>query len=141
MSQANVDRFVEAMEAFNRLTEDPEVIDTGALRGLLGAMDPEIRFEPQQAALQGGYVGHAGVMQWLADLAQHYEDGHVHWGDFRDLEDQVLALGTLRFTGRGSGIKTEAPVAIVASFRDGLITDLKDYGDKDRALEAIGVAE
>jgi len=33
------------------------------------------------------------------------------------------------------------PLAIVASFRDGLITHLKDYGDKDQALEAAGLRE
>jgi ketosteroid isomerase-like protein len=42
---------------------------------------------------------------------------------------------------RGSGIETEVPVAIVASFREGLITQLKDYGDKDEALEAVGLRE
>jgi hypothetical protein len=104
-------------------------------------MDPEVQFEPQQAALQGSYVGHEGVMQWLRDLAQHYEGGQLHFAEARDLEDRVLALGTLRFTGRGSGIETDAPIAIVASLRNGLMTDFKDYGDRDRALEAVGLSE
>ena len=41
----------------------------------------------------------------------------------------------------GSGIETEASVAIVARYRDGLITHFKDYGEKDQALEAIGPQE
>jgi hypothetical protein len=32
------------------------------------------------------------------------------------------------------------PVAIVATFRDGLITYIKDYGDKGQALEAAGLS-
>ena len=108
----------------------------------IGFYDPEVRFEPQQAELQGSYVGREGLRQWLADLAEHYgPGGTLHYVDIRDLGAQVLALGKLRFTGRGSGIATEAPVAIVARFRNGLITDLKDYGDKDRALEAVGLSE
>jgi hypothetical protein len=109
MSRENVDRFIEAMNVFNRISEAPEALDRGALRDLLGAMDPEVQFEPQQAALQGSYVGHEGVMQRLRDLAQHYEGGHLHFAEVRDLEDRVLALGTLRFTGRGSASRPTHP--------------------------------
>ena len=51
----------------------------------------------------------------------------------------MFALGTLRVIGRSSGIETEVPVAFVARFRDGLMTECKDYGDKSRALEAAGL--
>jgi ketosteroid isomerase-like protein len=141
MSEANVDRFIELVKAFNRLSEAAEGFNREALRGLLGVMDPEIQFQPQQSALQGAYVGHEGVQQWLADLAAHYATGIVKIANIRDLEDRVVALGTLHFTGRGSGIETEAPVAIVASFRNGLIIDFTDYGDRDRALEVVGLSE
>jgi ketosteroid isomerase-like protein len=141
MSRENVDRLIEAMDAFNRIGGTPEAFDRRALRGLLGVMDPEIQFEPQQAALQGSYVGHEGVRQWLADLAEHYGAGHLECADIRDLGDRVLALGTLRVRGRGSGIEMEVPAAIVASFRNGLMTEFKDYGPRDRALVAVGLSE
>jgi ketosteroid isomerase-like protein len=139
MSRENVDRFIEVTEAFNRLNR---AFDRGDIDNWIDFFDPEVRFEPQQAALQGSYVGREGLRQWLADATEHYAPGgSLRYADIRDLGDQVLALGTLRFTGRGSGIATEAPVAIVASFRNGLITGLKDYGDKDRALETLGLSE
>jgi ketosteroid isomerase-like protein len=131
MSEENVDRLLEATESFNR----------GDVLGFLRFMDPEIHFEPQQALLQGSYVGLDGVRKWLADLAEHYQDGHLHYADIRDLGDRVLALGTLRVTGMGSGIEIKVPLAVVASFRDGLLTHLKDYGDHDQALEAAGLSE
>ena len=140
MSQENVDRFLECQEAFNRF-DAPEAPDRAALDSWLGLYDPEVQFEPQQAALEGGYVGHEGVTQWLADLAEHYAGGHIDLTDIRDLEDRVLALGTLRVTGRGSGIEAEVPVAFVASFRNGLMTHLRDYGDKNQALEAARLRE
>jgi len=123
MSEENVERFVEVMEAFNRLVSaDTEPLDrAAALQDWIGALDPEIRFDPQQAPLQGTYVGQDGAMRWIADLAAHYEDGgHVRLSDVRGLGDRVLAIGTLHFTGRGSGIETEAPVAILATYRTGL---------------------
>lgn len=140
MSEENVERFIEATEAFNRMTERAEA-NLEDLRGFLGIMDPEIQFEPQQAALEGGYLGHEGVIQWLADLAQHYAGGHMDLPDIRDLEDRVLALGTLRVIGRGSGIETDVPVAVLARFENGLMTHFKDYGDKRQALEAAGLRE
>jgi hypothetical protein len=133
MSQENVERFIEATEAFNR--ED--------VSAYLGFMDPEVKFEPVQAALQGTYAGRDGVSEWLADLGEHYvwEGTHVGFTDIRDLGGRVLAIGTLRFTAKGSGITTETPLAIIATYRNGLVTDFKDYGDKDKALEAAGLSE
>ena len=133
MSEENVDRFIAATEAFNRR-------DIG---GLLALLDPEIQFEPQQAALQGTYFGHQGVGEWLRDLAEHYdpESGHIHLTDVRDLGDSILAIGTLRFTGKASGIQTEVRVAVVARFRNGRMSYFKDYGDKAEALEAAGLSE
>jgi ketosteroid isomerase-like protein len=141
VSQENVERFVELTETFNRIAGAPRASNLGDVQDLLRVMDPEIQFEPQQSALQGGYVGHEGVTQWLRDLAEHYEGGHMRCADIRDIDDRVLGLGILSFIGRGSGIRAEAPVAIVASFRDGLISHFKDYGDKDRALEAVGLSK
>jgi len=141
MSQADADQFTALTRAFNRLAETPDALDADALQALLRVMDPEVRFEPQQAALEGGYKGHEGVLQWLADLSQTYETGRLACPDVRSVDERVLALGTLHFTGRGSAIKTHAPVAIVAIFQDGLITEFKDYGDSGPALEAVGLSE
>ena len=143
MSEENVERFTQAAQAFNRIAEAAEVAEVSVadLQVLLETMDPEIRFEPQQAALEGGYAGHEGVIQWLADIAEHYAGGQMELSDIRDLEDQVLALGTLRVTGRGSGIETEVPMSVVARFEGGLMTHFKDYGDKRQALEAAGLTE
>ena len=74
----------------------------------------------------------------LADLAEHYESGRMSFAEVRDLGDQVLALGALRVIGKGSGIAIEVPAALLATFRDGLITQLRDYGDESKALAAAG---
>jgi len=96
-----------------------------------------------QATLQGHhYVGLDGVRAWLADMAEHYERGHVEYTEIRDLGSQLLGIGTLQVVGRGSGIEIAVPMAVVASVQDGLITRFKDYGgDKDQALEAAALRE
>jgi ketosteroid isomerase-like protein len=140
MSEENVARFIDAIDAFNRLGSGIENLDPEALGEWLGLMDPEIRFEPQQAALQGTYVGREGAMQWLADLAEHYEAGQVKYDEIHDLGDRVLGLGAIHIVGRGSSIETDVPAAILMTFRNGRITRLQDFGgDKARALDAAGL--
>ena len=138
MSEGNVNRFVRVVEAFNRLSEAGEPNPEG-LQDFLALLDPEIRFEPQQAALEGVFVGHEGVMRWLADLAEHYAGGRMEVPDIREVDGRVLGLGTLRVIGKGSGIEAEVPVAFVARFHGGLLTECKDYGEPKLALEAAGL--
>src|SRR3954447_23271682 len=104
MSQENVDALCGCFDAVNR-SDVP-----GALR----FMDPDIRFECQVAPLQGTYAGHAGVREFLADLAEVFGTVELHCPDIRDLGDRVLALGTARGTGKGSGIDIETPLTVVA---------------------------
>jgi ketosteroid isomerase-like protein len=103
--------------------------------------DTQVVFEPQVAELEGAYVGHDGIRAFITTIGDLYEGFQVRLQDLRDLGDRVLALGTASSIGKGSGIKQEAPLAIVVSFRDGRITHFKDYGDKDQALEAVGLRE
>ena len=53
----------------------------------------------------------------------------------------MLALGTVRATGKESGAETELPFTVVARIKDGLVIDYIDYGDRDQALEAAGLEE
>jgi uncharacterized protein len=130
MSQENVDRFLEGNEAFNR----------GDAERWLATYHPDAVFEPQVAALEGRYSGHEGLRRFFADLADTFEMFEADYPDVRDLGDRVLALGTIRGTGKGSGIATEVPLAVVATFRDGLCTHVKDYGeDRDAAIEAASL--
>jgi ketosteroid isomerase-like protein len=131
MSQENVDLMREAIEAVNR--RDLEAVFRG--------MAPDIHFEHRLAALQGSFVGIEGVRGWFADLVDIFESWWVDCEDMRDLGDRVLALGTVRTIGRESGVETELPLAIVAEYRDGLVANYIDYGDRARALEAVGLSE
>lgn len=141
MSQENVDRLVAATESFNRLGADTDSIPAEDFAGLLEAMDPQIHFEPHQALIEGSYEGLDGFGTWLVDVAESYRGGRMQYDDIRDLGDRVLALGTLRISGKSSGIEMEFPLAIVATLSDGLITHLKDYGDTTKALAAVGLSE
>ena len=131
MSEKNVDRMREAIEATNR----------GDFAAVFRLMDPEVRFEHRLAALEGSFVGLDAVRGWFADLVEHFDAWRIDCSDIRDLGDRVLALGTIHTTGKGSRVETGLSMAIVAEFRDGLVIDYVDYGDRTLALEAAGLRE
>ena len=60
--------------------------------------------------------------------------------DVRDLGDRVLGLGTIRATRKGSGVETKLTFATVARYRNGRLTHYIDVGDRDQALEAVGLS-
>ena len=131
MSQENVDRMRAAITAMNRRDIDAVIL----------GMDAGVRFEHRLAALQGSFVGVEGVRRWFGDLADHFGAWQIDCDDIRDLGDRVLALGSIRATGRESGVETDVPLTAVAQFKDGVISDFIDYGDREQALEAVGLRE
>ena len=132
MSQENVDRFVQGIEAFNRRD----------IPGSLRVMDPEIIWEHRLAALEGKFVGPEAVTGWYADLWEHFEAVEIDCPDVRDLGGgRMLGLGVIRATGKESGVETELTYAVVARYRNGRMIHYIDYGDRDQALEAAGLSE
>ena len=107
----------------------------------LRPLDPAIRFDHRLSELQGTYSGLERVKAFFADVVAHFDALTVDCPDVRDLGDRVLALGTTRLTGRGSGVETELPFAVVARFRGGRMIEFTDFGDRAHALEAVGLRE
>jgi uncharacterized protein len=131
MSQENVEIVRAALDAF--VAADAERLAVFA--------DPEIEFEAHQSMVEGTYRGHDGVEEFMADAFETLEVRGIDHRDMRDLGDRVLALGTFRIYGRGSGIEADVPFAIVARIQGGLIVHSKDYGTRALALKAVGLAE
>jgi ketosteroid isomerase-like protein len=109
MSQEKVETLRRSDEAVNR--RDVEAF-------LLG-MDREIEFIPRRAAIQGLYRGHEGMRKFFAENAESFDLYQVSHDEFRDLGDQVVAIGTVRALGKESGVEVTTPTAVVATFRDG----------------------
>jgi ketosteroid isomerase-like protein len=91
--------------------------------------------------LQGEVTGIDAVRAWFVDASNLFDRWTVYCDDFRDLGDRVLALGTVRALGKESGVEVEMPFTVLAKFKDGLVTDFTDFGDREKALEAAGLSE
>jgi ketosteroid isomerase-like protein len=100
----------------------------------------DVEWIPLRAATEGVFRGREGLRDFLRDTQETFESVELEYADVRDLGDRVLAIGKLRFKGKGSGLETETPSAVIVLLRDGLVAHFKDYGDPQAALKAAGLA-
>ena len=62
--------------------------------------------------------------------------------EYRALDDErVLVLEHRRARGKGSGVETGTKAAAVAHFRDGKVSRLVMYWERDHALADLGLEE
>jgi ketosteroid isomerase-like protein len=121
-------------------------LNDGVNRGEMSEMDirsfyhPDVEFLPLRAATEGGYRGIAGIERFVADTEAVFENFEPHH-EFLDLGERVLAWGTIHVRAKQSGIETDIPTGGVFEFRDGKIVRWEDFGSKDKALKAVGLAE
>jgi uncharacterized protein len=127
MSEQDARTFIESAEAVSR----------GDWDAVVRLCDPEIEFFAQRSPVQGTYRGHDGLRRFWDDTLETFDLFQVEYHEVRDLGDGVLAIGKLRVRGKGSGVETDLPTAILTRYRDGRIVFFKDYVEEKLALEAI----
>ncbi len=131
MSEKNVEVGQRFTDAVNR----------GDVEAALSHVHPEVVFEPRRAETEGAFVGRDGLTEFLVDTTEIFEFFRVEHIDIRDLGDRVLAIGSIRIRGRGSGVETDIQTASISEYRDGMLCRFKDYGSPAAALEAAGLSE
>jgi ketosteroid isomerase-like protein len=127
MSSAEVEAFERGADAINRLDAD-ELADLVHENGV---------FEPLRAATEGAYIGPEGMRRFVADTIEAFDVFDVTLDEVTGLGNgRVLAIGTIRMRGRGSGFENDVTTAAVAEFRDGRLARYKDFGDPRLARQA-----
>jgi ketosteroid isomerase-like protein len=58
-----------------------------------------------------------------------------------DLDDRIVAIGSMRARGRESGAETESPLAYLIALKTGKAIQIRSYLDPRQALEAAGLSE
>jgi ketosteroid isomerase-like protein len=107
---------------------------------VLDRVAEDFEFFPQRAATEGAFHGRDGMRRFIADSEQSFDVFAASITEWHDSGDDVVAIGTLRIKGKGSGIETEVPTAQVMTIRDGLIVRWQDYVEREKALEAAGLS-
>jgi ketosteroid isomerase-like protein len=111
--------------------------------GLLELYDPEIEFLPLTGTRveSGGYIGHAGVRDYFHEANEVWEEMQPHADDIRTVGDDVVILGGCAVRGRGSGARSDNPMAWVLTMRDGKVVRHRGFATREEALEAAGLSE
>jgi ketosteroid isomerase-like protein len=93
----------------------------------------------------GKWDGLAAMTASVRGFMSAWEDYGITAEDLRELDDErVLALVRLSGRGKASGLEiaeTDAQGAEVWHVRDGTVTRLVMYWDRERALADLGLAE
>lgn len=133
MSAANAQVARESFERICRLDID----------SLLELYDPEIEFLPLTGTRveSGGYNGHQGVRDYFEECAEIWELMQPHADDVRTVGDDVVVLGGCAVRGRGSGARSDNPMAWVITLREGKVIRHRGFATREEALDVVGLSE
>jgi ketosteroid isomerase-like protein len=133
MSQENVELSTRLAKAWNR--RDVEAV--------VAHVDPEGVWHPVlEEVIEGRtYRGPAGMRQYFEDLAAQEVESVAKLTEFRDLGDQVLALGRLSFKSAHGVELPDQELGCLWRWRDGKCIEAWTYLSHADALEAAGLRE
>lgn len=86
------------------------------------------------------FRGYDGVRSWLQEIDEQFETFRTGLDEFFPAAgDRLLALGSIHFRGRGSGVELEVPVAWLYEFRGDRIFRMTTFASHDEGRRAAGV--
>jgi len=116
---------------------------TGDLEPLREIIHPEFEFAPHITGGHEGleFIGFEGLSSFIALQAETWESLSAEATEMRGLGDAVVALGTIRAQGRGSGVRVEEPAVWLCRFRDDRLLRLEAHAARDRGRVAWALAQ
>jgi ketosteroid isomerase-like protein len=107
---------------------------------LMADAKPDVEIYSRFASLGGEpYRGREGVVRWIAEIEAIFGRFDVSTDDFRDLEDGVLILGSIRLQAKGSGIEMDQPMGWFLELEEGKLARMRFYSSHAEALGAAGL--
>jgi hypothetical protein len=103
VSQENVDRALELLDAFHRRDLD----------AFMALADDQIEVESRLVPMEGGYHGHEGLRRWWKTFLGAFPDYNLEVEELRDLGDVTLA----HMRGWGHGAETATRWSILFGSR------------------------
>ena len=134
MSEENVELTRRSWEAWQR----------GDVDAMFELWDRDIVWDMTHFhdGLESTYEGHEGVRNFLSEWLEVWDDYEMGVDETLATPDgRVISLAWQRGKGRQSGLEMHNEWAQIATFRDGKITRIDNYDDRDAAFEAAGLSE
>ena len=106
---------------------------------------PEIEYVRAEGPESGTWTGLAGMAEGARDFLSAWDDLRFVVDEYRELDDEgVLVFDHRSGSGRVSGLELgqmRTQFAHLFHVRDGKVTKLVVYWDRDRALADLGLTE
>ena len=103
---------------------------------------PESEMVIADGPVAGSFTGVPEAEESIYGMLGAWEEIRFEAEEYRELDDErVLVLEHRRGRGKGSGAETRTKAASVFHFRDGKVTRVVIYWDRDRALADLGLKE
>jgi len=113
-------------------------------RGEYGSVDwadPEIEYVFADGPEPGSWTGLAGMAKANRYWPRAWEDIRLEVDECRQLDDErVLVLMLMRGRGKASGLHLQMHGACLFRLRDGKVTRLVVYWDRDRLFADLGLS-
>ena len=106
--------------------------------GLWADVHPDFELHTQ---LQGSYRGRDEVQRFVEDRIGTFESWKAEPEEFFESDDQVVVFVTQRAQPKGTSAVIEIKVADVWTLRDGKVSTLETFPQREKALEAVGLSE
>jgi ketosteroid isomerase-like protein len=118
-----------------------EAISAWDVDGLLRLYDPDVELLPLTGTRveSGGYRGHDGVRDYMAEAHDLWDVLEPEGRSHEDLGDRVLVAGHCRVRGRSSGAGSDPATSWVIHIRDGRIVSHRACATYDEAAQLAGV--
>jgi ketosteroid isomerase-like protein len=102
---------------------------------------PEFELVIADGPTAGSFTGVAEAEESVYGMLAAWEEFRWEAEEYRELDDErVLVLEHRRGRGKGSGVETRTKAAGVVHFRDGKVTRLVLYWERDHAFADLGLA-
>jgi ketosteroid isomerase-like protein len=115
----------------------------GNMQGGVDLFDPEIVFESfvPGASERVAVSGLGAIAAFMDEFLGQWRDYRLFADEFLDAGDVVFVTGHQTALGRQSGASVEDTLCSVWTFRGGKVVHLLFDRDREKALEAAGLAE
>lgn len=116
------------LDAFNR----------GDIEAVLALMSPDVEIHSvAEMGEEGTYYGHDGYLAWTRIWLEAWDDFRVEVDEVEEIgDDDILVHSTQHGRGKGSGLEVDQRGVYLFTVRDGLLTRLHLYADRESALAA-----
>jgi ketosteroid isomerase-like protein len=134
MSRENVELVRQGWDAWFR----------GDLEGMFSNLDPDVVWDTSHFRdwPESSYYGIEGLRRFLTEWLEVWDEYEVGIEEILVAPDgRVVTLHWHRGKGRDSGAPMYMEMAQVATVRDGKVTRIENWDDRDEALRLVGLRE